>query len=120
MVDGRIGRAPSVRRARVHVDFRRQSCLRKRVAKHVLGFWLVLVVVLSDREQIVRLHLGHEEMRAIGFIRHQPTAVERRDGTDAIWDRRRRGIWPIIQQSPAPYDKRESKGPKVPPCGMLV
>ena len=59
-----------MRRARVDLDLGLESCLRERVAQHVLGLRLVLVVVLGDRKQILRLHLRDEEMRAVVLIGH--------------------------------------------------
>jgi hypothetical protein len=38
VVNARVWRTPTVRRARIHFDFRRQTCLRERLFQHVLLF----------------------------------------------------------------------------------
>ena len=39
--------------------------------------------VLGDREQVLRLHLRHQQMRAVGLVSGEPAAVEGRGRADA-------------------------------------
>src|SRR6266851_6045439 len=57
VVDSRIGRAPAVRRARVHFYFRGQVRLLERLLQHVLVVRRPLVVVRGDRDEELRLRL---------------------------------------------------------------
>src|SRR6185436_184690 len=83
VVDGRVGRAPAVR-GLVDLDLTLQLRVGERLLEDVLRLRLTHVVVLGDREQVLRLRLRDQKMRAVRGHRRETAAVERTDRADAI------------------------------------
>src|SRR5690606_2559511 len=88
VVDVGVGHAPTVRGG-VYLDLGVETRVGEALPEHVLRLRLALVVVLRDRDQEARLHLRNQQVRAVRLIRHEPAAVERRGGADAIGQRGR-------------------------------
>ena len=64
-----------MRRARIHLDFRRQFC----VAERLFSVFIVgrsHIVILRDRDEELRLALRRLKMRTVRFIRYKSTAME--------------------------------------------
>ena len=66
----------------------RRVCLSEAVSQHVLRIGLAHIVVLSDGDQELRLHLGNQQMRTVCRGCRESAAVERRSGADTIGNSR--------------------------------
>ena len=78
-----------MQRTGVNLDLRRQPGGRKRISEHGLGLGLLRVVVLGDREEVVRTHRVDEQMRTVGAVGHEPAAVKRCARTNPVRECRR-------------------------------
>src|SRR5439155_14517490 len=85
VVDSRIGRAPAVRRARVHFYFRGQVRLLERLPQYGLVGGRPLVVVRGDGDEELRLRLRGLKVRTVRIGGHESAAMERGNRADAIW-----------------------------------
>ena len=68
----------------VDLNLRRQVGLSERVLQHILSLWFSLVIVFGNANQKLRFHLGYQQMRTIGFLGDESTAVKRASGADAF------------------------------------
>ena len=84
VVDARIRRAPAVRGAGVDLDLRRQLRLGERLLQHVLLVGRALVVVRGDGDRNCALVFAACRCGLFGVSVHEPAAVERGDGADAV------------------------------------
>src|SRR3569833_3350106 len=76
VVDLRIRRAPTMHGPRIHLHFRGQMRLCTPVYQNGLGVRLFLVIVLGNREQVLCLDLGDQQVWAVGLGGHQAASVE--------------------------------------------
>src|SRR6266516_4341530 len=76
VVDLRIRRAPAMRGACVHFDFRGQVHLGERLFQNVLLIGRPHVVVCRDRDEELRLGLRGLKMRTVRHIGYESAAME--------------------------------------------
>ena len=67
-----------------HFDLGGQVCSLERFGQLGLGVRLGCIVVGCDRNQVFTAHLRHHQVQTAGLIGHEPAAVERGAGADAL------------------------------------
>ena len=89
-----------MKRLRADFNLSQQSRPRESAAEEGLRLTLPSIILLGDREQVVRFHLRHQRVRTVRPVSREATAMER--GSECSADRGRQtvGLFPDLQYLP--------------------